>query len=473
MDYKTPGVYIEEQSSLPPSVVGVETAIPVFIGYTEFALDARQQSLLNTPKKITSMLEYETFFGKPVPEASTTAFIREQSGALQSVRINVGTPSKYKMPYAMEFYFANGGGDCYVISVNDYTAAGGQVLASDLSGGLDIAATVDEITLIVFPDVQGLTSATDANDLYKAALDQCVDLQDRFTIMDVWIDSSLPLGDTQNIDTFRNTSLGSDTDILKYGAAYYPPLNTSLDFYFGDDAQRDGSVQIVVESGDSGLAGTLGDLKGKNNAFYFQVINALSQAPLEMSPSAAVAGVYVQTDNSRGVWKAPANVNIDRVIEPTVKITDNAQQSLNVDVTAGKSVNAIRSFTGRGPAIIWGARTLAGNSNEWRYISVRRFFNYVEESVKKATIQFVFEPNDVNTWIRVKSMIENFLVQQWKAGALMGSTPEQAFRVKVGLNETMTQQDILEGRMIVEIAMAVVRPAEFIILRFSHKMLEV
>ena len=473
MDYKTPGVYIEEQSSLPPSVVGVETAIPVFIGYTEFALDARQQSLLNTPKKITSMLEYETFFGKPVPEASTTAFIREQSGALQSVRVEVANASRYKMHYAMQFYFENGGSDCYVISVNDYTAAGGQVLASDLSGGLDIAATVDEITLIVFPDVQGLTSATDANDLYKAALDQCVDLQDRFTIMDVWIDPSLPLGDTQNIDTFRNTSLGSDTDILKYGAAYYPPLNTSLDFYFGDASQRDGAVQIVVESGDSGLAGTLGDLKGKNNAFYPQVINALSQAPLEMSPSAAVAGVYVQTDNSRGVWKAPANVNIDRVIEPTVKITDNAQRSLNVDVTAGKSVNAIRSFTGRGPAIIWGARTLAGNSNEWRYISVRRFFNYVEESVKKATIQFVFEPNDVNTWIRVKSMIENFLVQQWKAGALMGSTPEQAFRVKVGLNETMTQQDILEGRMIVEIAMAVVRPAEFIILRFSHKMLEV
>ena len=103
---------------------------------------------------------------------------------------------------------------------------------------------------------------------------------------------------------------------------------------------------------------------------------------------------------------------------------------------------------------------------------MRRFFNFVEESVKKATIQFVFEPNDINTWIRVRSMIENFLTEQWKAGALMGATPEQAFIVKVGLNQTMTEVDILEGRMIVEIAMAVVRPAEFIILRFSHKMLE-
>ncbi len=95
-----------------------------------------------------------------------------------------------------------------------------------------------------------------------------------------------------------------------------------------------------------------------------------------------------------------------------------------------------------------------------------------EESIKKATVQFVFEPNDLNTWTQVKSMIEIFLTQQWRAGALMGTTPEEAFFVKVGLNETMTQFDIFEGRMIVEIGMAVVRPAEFIILKFSHKMLQ-
>ena len=190
-----------------------------------------------------------------------------------------------------------------------------------------------------------------------------------------------------------------------------------------------------------------------------------------MPPSAAIVGIYANVDNIRGVWKAPANVNIDYVIRPMMKVTDEQQENLNVDANAGKSVNVIRSFVGRGPAIVWGARTLAGNSNEWRYVSVRRFFNMVEESVKKATIQFVFEPNDRNTWARVKSMIDNFLVQQWKAGALMGTTPEEAFYVKVGLNETMDEVDLWEGRMIVEIGMAVVRPAEFIILRFSHKML--
>ena len=96
----------------------------------------------------------------------------------------------------------------------------------------------------------------------------------------------------------------------------------------------------------------------------------------------------------------------------------------------------------------------------------------VEESVRKATEQFVFEPNDANTWVRIRAMIENFLVQQWKAGALTGAKPEQAFFVRVGLGETMTAQDILEGRMNIEIGMAVVRPAEFIILKFSHKMQE-
>ncbi|MDO8367845.1 MAG: phage tail sheath C-terminal domain-containing protein, partial [Saprospiraceae bacterium] len=109
--------------------------------------------------------------------------------------------------------------------------------------------------------------------------------------------------------------------------------------------------------------------------------------------------------------------------------------------------------------------------NEWRYISVRRFFNFVEESVKKATFKFVFEPNDANTWIRVKSMIDDFLLLQWRAGALQGATPHQAFFTRVGLGQTMTSVDIMEGRLVVEIGMAVVRPAEFIVLRFSIKMM--
>ncbi|HLU88485.1 MAG TPA: phage tail sheath C-terminal domain-containing protein, partial [Cyclobacteriaceae bacterium] len=121
---------------------------------------------------------------------------------------------------------------------------------------------------------------------------------------------------------------------------------------------------------------------------------------------------------------------------------------------------------------VWGARTLEGNSNEWRYISVRRFFIMVEESAKKATFPFVFEPNDAKTWIKVRAMLENYLSLLWRQGALAGAKPEHAFFVRCGLGQTMTAQDILEGRLIVEIGMAAVRPAEFIILRFSHKLQE-
>ncbi|MEM8528136.1 MAG: phage tail sheath C-terminal domain-containing protein [Bacteroidota bacterium] len=190
-----------------------------------------------------------------------------------------------------------------------------------------------------------------------------------------------------------------------------------------------------------------------------------------LPPSAAMVGIYARTDSTRGVWKAPANESVFTISSLTEKIDFDTQKSLNVDVVAGKSINAIRAFPGKG-ILVWGARTLAGNDNEWRYVSVRRFFIFAEESIKKATEQFVFEPNDANTWVKVQGMIENFLRTQWQAGALAGATPEEAFFVKVGLNETMTPIDVLEGRMIVEIGMAVVRPAEFIILKFSHKMQE-
>jgi phage tail sheath protein FI len=209
----------------------------------------------------------------------------------------------------------------------------------------------------------------------------------------------------------------------------------------------------------------------ESHAVYKNMIGKLSNGLTTLPPSGAVAGVYAMVDRTRGVWKAPANVSLSGVVSVTEIIDSKEQEDLNVDVVAGKSINAIRGFTGKG-ILVWGARTLAGNDNEWRYVSVRRFFNMVEESVKKSTYWAVFEPNDANLWIKVKAMIENYLIQKWRDGALAGSKPEQAFFVNVGLGTTMTAQDILEGRMNVEIGMAAVRPAEFIILKFSHKMQE-
>jgi phage tail sheath protein FI len=463
-DYKTPGVYIEEIPKLPPSIASVETAIPAFTGYTEKAQLKEHGDLVLKPKRITSMLEYELYFGGPQPETTITVTIDTSQPNKIDVQGKVATPSHYLMYYSMQMFFANGGGPCYIISVGDYTG-GGVISDGDLKKGLDEAAKEDEVTLIIFPDGLNISSAVNYYGLYKDALKQCADLKDRFAVMDVWIDADITV---DNIDVLRNADFGT-INTLKYGAVYYPKIYTRIDYSYGDN---EAAVTIVGKGpADAGLSGTLAELKGKNNAFYFMAKNEITNIQMLLPASSAVVGKYAEVDNSRGVWKAPANVGIDYAIKPEITITNKGQEILNVDTVAGKSINVIRSFPGRGPAIIWGARTLAGNDNEWRYVSVRRFFNMVEESVKNATNQFVFEPNDRNTWVRVKSMIENYLTQQWKAGALMGASTKEAFFIHVGLGETMTELDIWEGRMIVEIGMAVVRPAEFIILRFMHKML--
>lgn len=199
---------------------------------------------------------------------------------------------------------------------------------------------------------------------------------------------------------------------------------------------------------------------------YAAIVTKLSQAMNTVPPSGAIAGIYAQTDATRGVWKSPANISVNGIIGLTDDINDAEQEDMNIHET-GKSINAIRKFTGKG-FMVWGGRTLAGNSNDWRYVNVRRLANMIEESVKKAAMQFVFEPNVALTWVSVKGMIDNYLTTLWKDGALAGAKPEHAFFVSVGLNETMSAQDILEGRMIVKIGYAPSRPTEFIVLEFKQ-----
>lgn len=587
MTYKTPGVFVEEISLLPPSVAEVETAIPAFIGYTETALDDDGNAVSTFPyvKRIQSLLEYEQLFGKTLSEQITVQF---NADGLAGADI---TPSNYLMYYAMQLFYGNGGGPCYIVSVGLQTS-GGAISHNDLINlGLGALKKKDEPTMILFPDAINLAMETDYYEVLKQALLQCQNLGDRFAIMDVYNGSNA--GSTE-YTAFR-TGIGNNN--LKYGAAYTPFLKTILNYFYhlgtvmlydlivddggyvpGDEqiihgknlAELQGLVQaaelhdeavkqegiasaaiageeaiaseaatraaqaaisaanLVIEAFD--LSGStppvapndpatalseaetaLADadtavlldaqtaatdavaaaLKARDalltplayadtdipavqslitDEYITQIIQLLALQYLTLPPSSAMAGVYSTVDRTRGVWKAPANVSLNLVSAPSVNITSAEQEDLNVHST-GKSINAIRTFTGKG-ILVWGARTLAGNDNEWRYVSVRRFFNMAEESIKKATEAFVFEPNDANTWVKVRAMIENFLVLQWRAGALAGATPDEAFFVKVGLGETMTALDILEGRMNVEIGMAVVRPAEFIILKFSHKMQE-
>jgi phage tail sheath protein FI len=395
------------------------------------------------------MLEYETLFGKAKNEEFSIVVNAATANSPRTVTATL-SPSAFKMYYAMQMYFANGGGPCYIVSVGDLaTGFPAAVDFDDMIAGLDTLEKEDEPTLIVLPDAANLSTAYD---LFEKALDQAELMKDRFVIMDV-------LGETDAaVSDFRsNVTSGPSGERLKYGAAYYPKLETVLTYSY------DPAITVGTN--------TLEHWKTNDTELYNLAKNAMESHRVVLAPSSAMAGVYAKVDSTSGVFKAPANVGLNYVVAPTLKISHEDQESLNVDPTSGKSINAIRTFTGKGP-MVWGARTLDGNSNEWRYISVRRFFNMVEESVKKSTERFVFEANTANTWIRVQTMIENFLNQQWQDGALAGSKPEEAYYVSVGLNKTMSAQDILEGRMNIEIGMAAVRPAEFIVLRFSHKLQE-
>jgi uncharacterized protein len=178
-------------------------------------------------------------------------------------------------------------------------------------------------------------------------------------------------------------------------------------------------------------------------------------------PSGAVCGVYALTDNTRGVWKAPANETVAGAIDLEYDINTRTQEVLNP-----RGVNVIRRFPGRGIRV-WGARTLSSDPL-WKYVNVRRLFIFIEASIYNATQWVVFEPNDDRLWARVKQTATLFLRTQWREGALFGATEAEAFSVAVG-RDTMTEDDILNGRLIIEIGIAPVRPAEFVIFRVYQK----
>ena len=566
-EFKTPGVYIQEISTLPASIVPVATAIPAFIGYTRRRIRNGVSFHPNIPVRVTSYLEYKEIFGESFFENYTITISDGPSVAIT----DPANFSQYLMTYQVYMYFSNGGGPCWIVSVGDFVASptGDDIDVADLLLGLKVLEEEDEPTLLVVPEAAKLTDIN-RKTLHDQMLAQCAKLQDRFALMDALHYSGQTVA--EDGADFRREVGSSD---LKYGAAYYPGLKTILfrnfdqnslivvdnrggaglgpfhqktlaeignganfatarititdndeidgeSFTVGSNtftengnfnkgagpATTAGAIEALVEpsfpysversgavltftSKTPGEAGSVlaltytpvgdpGATISGNGTFswiapdktlYNLIIGSLQSKLLELYPASSMAGVYSRVDSQRGVWKAPANVDLRSVLSPTVSVSAEEQAGLNVDATSGKSINVIRFFQGKGN-LVWGARTLAGNDNEWRYIPVRTLYIFIEESVKKATEFVVFEPNDANTWLRVKTMIENFLTNLWREGALAGAKTEQAFFVRVGLGQTMTALDILEGRMNVEIGLAAVRPAEFIILKFSHKLQE-
>ena len=507
-EYKTPGVYIQEKNAFGNSVVEAETAIPAFIGFTQKAVNG-DKSLLNQPWKITSMTEFTTYFGG-APLANFKLEVKDK-------QLTVTEPSvPFTLYYQMVMFFANGGSTCYIVSVGDYTSAA-RISSDQVKTALTALEKEQEVTMIVVPEA--VYSPNYAN-ILTDVLQHCGStMKNRIAIFDVQLKDVDGNVLEKPVDNFRNV-VGSN--YMSFGAAYYPWLNASvlsendvnpssvtlweytgitpdLSPFFSQDSEigkffsnafaeiKSAKKRITVtemdadgkpQTKESEVSMTEEELAAcKNNLHnamlqnwpaYKSAIKLITDKLNLLPPSASMAGIYTAVDNNRGVWKAPANVTVSYVTSPAEVINDYLQEDLNMPMN-GKAVNAIRSFPGEGVKV-WGARTLDGNSQDWRYINVRRTMLFLEVSAKNAARAYVFEPNDAGTWINMKCMLENFLRSVWKRGGLVGATPEEAFEVHVGLGDTMTGDDILEGILRITVLVAIVRPSEFIAITFQQQM---
>lgn len=490
---KTPGVYIVEKNAFPNSAVEVSTAVPAFIGYTEIAMNG-SVSLLNKPFRITSMAEFHAFFGgAPIPLFSLPEVAAGEEPTLvcgEKKVIVKQTSVPFTLYYQMLMFFGNGGGSCYIVSVGDYKAD--EISGDALKAGIETLLKEQEPTMLLCPEAVGLKDKELCFSVQTAMLTHCgYKMRNRIAILDIYDgfkDRKDPAGDVVN--EFRE-KIGSS--FLDFGSAYYPWLNTSIvqdrDLSFlnydpetlkallDEELKKQPVARqpLVKEQLDKiGTAmdaiqqDTLNKTLAQISPIYNGVLKETRRILNLLAPSASMAGIYTMTDNTRGVWKAPANVSVNSVISPAVNITHDEQEDLNVPLS-GKAINAIRVFVGEGIKV-WGARTLDGNSLDWRYINVRRTMIMLEESIKNASRAYVFDPNVAATWINLKSMIQNFLNGIWKRGGLAGASPEDAFSVHVGLGDTMTPEDVLEGILRVTVLVAIVRPAEFIEITFQQQM---
>ena len=235
------------------------------------------------------------------------------------------------------------------------------------------------------------------------------------------------------------------------------------------ELRANGSRVFVLFDSPKNLSGATTDMDAYDNSEFAAVYGPwLSKEGVDVliPPSAVAAGLIARTDSTRGVWKAPANIAVAGGLSLTHHFSKEVHGRYNDYV---KPLNLFREFTGKG-TLLWGARTLSLDTDRWRYVSVRRLFNMIEQDIEKAIRAMMFEPNNQPTWEKVRVAIENYLFPLWQNGAFQGAKPEEAFKVQVGEGQTMSKADIYAGKLIVEIGINAVRPAEFIILRFTQNM---
>lgn len=517
---KSPGVYINELNAFPNSVVAVPTAVPAFIGYTPQAM-YEGKSYTNVAMKITSFGEFKTIYCLPDPEAPNPP-AKQYSPEYYLTKLD-SKPSKgdymiinndyyslapdastiYYLYNSVKLFYDNGGGDAYIVSVGPYGSPSKKgmdpseqiinpnVKIGDLQGGLELLKNEDEVTMYVCPEAT-LLSVDNNGTLMKQMLMQGSTMHTSMSIFDIIGGNDPdPLKYSDDIETFRNNT---GTEGLDFGTAYYPFIGTSvmqptdIDYtnLFGGDVKLLDPLLNPPSDPNPVAATILQNIENPPGASLTRtqynealmmasptyssiIVNVLSGANI-LPPSGAMAGVITKTDNNEGVWYAPANTSIVGATSLPIRLSETQQGDLNMDAISGKSINAIRFFNGGLGILVWGARTLDGNSLDWQYLSVRRTVTFLEQSCKLAAQAYVFSPNNKNTWEAVKAMIGSFLTTIWKEGGLIGASASDAFSVECGLGITMTGEDLLKGFLNVTIKVALVRPAEFIVLTFQQQM---
>ncbi|ETS30029.1 phage tail protein [Photorhabdus temperata] len=440
-----PGVYIEEDTSLNLSVNQGNTAIPIFIG----VFSPKKTNPIPQVTRVNSWLDFTNLFNvgcitsveitstapNPVPptpgkEEGNTEAKDESTGYNYDVNADTYTTSSD----ALKLYFQNGGGPCYILPRPSHLTEG------FLDSIPELIEQALEITLIV------CLKESDYNQ--KAIYGSLTSLLNAGYFL---------IADNKDKTTLPSTNVASQT------ATYYPAVKVSQLIQAEDSQIAVSGYQDAKTKPDE--VKNLAQLKEKNPTVYQQAVQAIqdeiASSDNTIPVSAVMAGIYCATDASRGVWKAPANVVLNGISDVTERLTDDDQSTMNP-----LGINAIRYFNNRG-FVVWGARTLQNDDN-WRYIPVRRLFNSAERDIKQAMQFAVFEPNSQPTWERVRSAINNYLYRLWQQGGLAGTKPDEAYFVQIGKGITMSDDDIKQGKMIVKIGMAAVRPAEFIILQFSQ-----
>lgn len=502
---RAPGVYVTDINSIPNSVAQVETAIPAFVGYTG-KTELNGKSLLNTPYRITSLRDFVAVFGGPATEQfdwtkgnDPVAF--ECVTAKASYYIKRTSPP-FELYQNIVLYFLNGGGPCYVVSSGDYQQT---PLQAALNEGISALTQVLDATLLVVPDAMSLMPPA-CYAVQQNMLQHCADMKNRVSILDVHeAQCGVAQSDAsfiQSVQDFRNNI--DNQFVGHYGAAYAPYLKTQVfdttqisfknfsqnalkmlfNLLIADIAPSQISLLSAVASLQlsltSGGAKSLLPARSASSekklhqalitecAIYDALVNTIVNAVNICGPCGAIAGAIVKSDTSVGVWKAPANISLMGTISPTISIS-NKQQEILTREPSGKSINAIRFFSGRG-TLIWGARTYNANNVEWRYINIKRTEIMVRESVGLALKDYLHSPNDHDTWQAIKASIEQFLYGLWQQGALCGARPKDAFAVKIGINETMTTSDIINHNLKLSIMLAITKPAEFIVINITQKM---